>query len=440
MKYKDHTTALARFLGLALVMMATSAWAQKPDRGHHGRPSPEKLIEHFDGDGDGFLSGEEVPRHLVEIFGSLDGDGDGRLSAAELAEAPHPPRGDRVNRERLETLFQRFDEDGDGSIPVAELPEKVARRLAAADGDGDGALSREELHEFLSRRPPRGDHGGRHGFMETGDPAALFGQKDVNGDGVLSGEEISERLARRLDRVDLNGDGAVSLEEWQQMFENMRRQTAEKGPLGGLLRLLVGEDADPEKAFALLDENDDGSLSKDELPEPIQARFESLDGDGNGLIDPREWGESVAELRERMDRGMARPGHGHHGAAAYFEFLDENGDGLLQPEEIPEARAERLRARDTDGDGLLSMDEFASGGEHHRHHRGEQGPPSTEAIFAQLDVNEDGVITADEVPERVRDRLLAADADGDGAVTPQELQAVRDARPRTGNRGGRRAL
>lgn len=45
------------------------------------------------------------------------------------------------------------------------------------------------------------------------------------------------------------------------------------------------------------------------------------------------------------------------------------------------------------------------------------------AMFAERDADEDGKLTADEIPERMSENLSRIDTDGDGALTLDELQA-----------------
>lgn len=57
--------------------------------------------------------------------------------------------------------------------------------------------------------------GGRGGF----DPTAFFKERDTNGDGKLSGDEIPQQMQGRLDRLDANGDKAISLKEIQDAMQ-----------------------------------------------------------------------------------------------------------------------------------------------------------------------------------------------------------------------------
>lgn len=57
-------------------------------------------------------------------------------------------------------------------------------------------------------------------------------------------------------------------------------------------------------------------------------------------------------------------------------------------------------------------------------------------MFKQFDKNKDGLLTADEVPERAWQRISKADANGDAAVSRDELRAA--CRKRRGPKGERR--
>lgn len=56
------------------------------------------------------------------------------------------------------------------------------------------------------------------------------------------------------------------------------------------------------------------------------------------------------------------------------------------------------------------------------------GPGRRGGLHERFDANGDGLLTAQELPERSRDRIMRADANGDGAVSREELQQARQAR------------
>ena len=104
--------------------------------------------------------------------------------------------------------------------------DRGAKRLAKIDLDGNGSISQEE---FLGMTKDR------------------FNKIDADKNGEISVDEMMERMQRqrlekrakrRLERMDINGDGKVTLDE----LENRAK-----------------------KRFAMMDRNDDGAIEKSEL-------------------------------------------------------------------------------------------------------------------------------------------------------------------------------
>lgn len=107
-------------------------------------------------------------------------------------------------------------------------PPPLGRLIKAADADQNGEVTREEFHaKFPNASEDR------------------FNVLDRNDDDVLSKEDIPwherARILRKLKQADTDGDGSVTLEEFQAAFPN----------------------AD-EAAFHRLDKNDDGVINKDD--------------------------------------------------------------------------------------------------------------------------------------------------------------------------------
>lgn len=200
----------------------------------------------------------------------------------------------------------------------------------------------------------------------------------------------------------------------------------------------------PERLMEQLDANGDGTITLDEIPGNRRDRFGPADADGDGTL-------TEEELRNHLQaqfQGPGRPASGEarpRGPISYEDMLervDGNGDGQLQLEEIPERRRDRYAEADADGNGILSPEEYQSvpprGGREGgpggpAGPGGPGGPLSPEATIERFDANGDGLLQMSELPERRRERLAAADTDGDDAISVDELRAHMDAnRPQGG--------
>lgn len=110
--------------------------------------------------------------------------------------------------------------------------------------------------------------------------------------------------------------------------------------------------------------------------------------------------------------GHGGRGHGPMDPARFTQFMDRNGDGRVEVSELPPRAQARMAGADANRDGVLSVQEITAHMEAQR-----------AARFAQMDTNSDGAVTADEVGARW-EHLQAADADHNGRVSREELQAA----------------
>lgn len=106
---------------------------------HHGRPSPEQLIERFDADKNGSLEAAELPERMQEHIGEIDTSGDAIVTKDELAAHFKARFAEHAKRR-----FERKDTNRDGVLDHSELGDKWAK-LNVADQNGDQKLTPEEL-------------------------------------------------------------------------------------------------------------------------------------------------------------------------------------------------------------------------------------------------------------------------------------------------------
>jgi hypothetical protein len=124
--------------------------------------------------------------------------------------------------------FAAIDADGNGQVTKAELEAFRAARAAEVDGNGDGLVSVEELRAAdLKQAEARA----------TERAQRMIAAHDTDGDGQLSAAEmvmppVPEGL---FDRVDANGDGAITEAEIDAMRAQMAgRHEGGRGPRHGM--------------------------------------------------------------------------------------------------------------------------------------------------------------------------------------------------------------
>jgi Ca2+-binding EF-hand superfamily protein len=101
-----------------------------------------------------------------------------------------------------------------------------------------------------------------------------------------------------------------------------------------------------------------------------------------------------------------------------WKRLDRNANGSIAFEEFVRASDERLKRMDKNGDGAIGRDEFLAYHEAEARRR-------VDRIFAALDTKRTGRIAATQLKGAEAQRLLACDANKDGAIARQEYLQCR---------------
>jgi Ca2+-binding EF-hand superfamily protein len=197
----------------------------------------------------------------------------------------------------------------------------------------------------------------------------LFQRADSNGDGFVDRMEArrSGVFATMFDAMDRDGKGKVSEKDMLAYFDQM--EALHKQVERSCVSLSVGPQG--QGLFGMLDSNGDGKLSVRELRNAHRL-LATLDTDGDGTLSraevPRQYsaaltlGPSGNDPTGRVVPAPVRRGGPvmRRGPAArgplWFQKMDRNRDGDVSRKEFL-GTDEQFREIDTDGDGLISVEE-----------------------------------------------------------------------------------
>jgi Ca2+-binding EF-hand superfamily protein len=137
-----------------------------------------------------------------------------------------------------------------------------------------------------------------------------------------------------------------------------------------------------------------------------------------------------AEFRVQEGSNQLKPVEaGPPAPSAMFAAIDTDGDGTITKNELRKA-IKSLMTLDTDKDGSITLEE-ASAGEAPAplaNRPNLPGPPNGDPEIVRVmanDLNGDGKLTPNELPNDLRLMLQNADQNGDGAIDRRELAAAR---------------
>jgi len=201
----------------------------------------------------------------------------------------------------FQKIIGDLDSNQDETIQRSEVPESARKEfdqlLKLMDENGDKALSRGELQAsgaklqkvFAAGAPQA--QGAESGPMMN---AERLKKLDKNGDGFISKDEFPNGAPPFFDRLDLNKDGKIGPVELQAMAA-MTQNPAAKAESGN----------DPDSRLKQMDKDADGKISRQEWA-GAEAMFKRMDKDGDGSLSEAEQKNAVNAMKKAAEKSKKK--------------------------------------------------------------------------------------------------------------------------------------
>merc|ERR1711970_1328606 len=363
----------------------------------------------FDKDNDGSIDRTELKSMLAAtgkaptdaevetLFKKGDIDGDGKIDLQEFIKLMFPLSTETLTKlqksfkslDDIKAAFRKYDTDGDGHIVRLELRQVMSKFsevevdavFALGDADKSGGIDYQEFISLMVPAAPATIKKLAAQFRSVSDIKAAFKKFDVNKDGQISRDELKNGMGLSgadLDVVfalgDLDGDGEISVGEFIRVMSPSTATALAR------FRNTFTAIEDVVSAFRVIDSNNDGSLSKQELEagmnsfgkrfteEEISSVFALADVNSDGEIC---YDEFVSMMFPAAATALSKFRRNHKSlknAKDAFDHFDVDGDGEICYEELVtgmggEYTANEINAifamGDGDQDGQISFLEFS---------------------------------------------------------------------------------
>jgi Ca2+-binding EF-hand superfamily protein len=120
---------------------------------------------------------------------------------------------------------------------------------------------------------------------------------------------------------------------------------------------------------------------------------------------------------------MARGARANEDIEAKFQSMDTNGDGKVSSDEHAAYSTSKFEKMDANSDGKVTVSEMESAHEKMGGKEGRTEKMSSTEKLKMMDTNGDGSITSEEFTASAKTKFDKADANGDGYLTKQELKS-----------------
>lgn len=289
-------------------------------------------MEHQDGMGRGGfmqrwrgMSATDHDTRTRERFARFDRNSDGVIDAAEVEAALAERMSERHGRlgrkggAMGERMLRRFDENRDGKVTRDEFNNVVRKRFAEVDLNSDGRITDDDLPPTMRGRNVLADgggldHGRGFGSGMAGRVMGFMRGADANKDGVITLEEAQAQAGKMFAQLDRTKDNVIDTADSDAMRKEMTDYRVKRfihsfgGDKDGKVTREQFEKVAKER-FAQMDFNNDGRVTRDEMPGRGHWGGHGRGGDESG-----PGGSHGRRMMGPGGPGMGGPGMGAPGA------------------------------------------------------------------------------------------------------------------------------
>ena len=436
----------------------------------------------IDTDNDGLLSKQEMmsssgckfdKEEVQAIFDLGDVNGDDQIDMGEFIGIMYPSATEVISKlslsfrniEDVKASFKLLDRDGDGSITRDEMTssshkfsaEQVESLFALGDINDDGAL---DLEEYISVMCPSAEvvcSRLRQKFNNINDVKKAFVKIDIDKDGSISRSEMAGSGKFNNQEVDamyilgdVDGDGQIDLEEFIALMCPSAMEALSK------FSKTVKNINEAQMLFRILDKDGDGMISNEEMrncgqkfnAREIDAIFAIGDINNDGEIDLDEFVSVICPKASTLVSRISKSFRSLEDIKSSFKKLDANNDGMICKSEMRGSGMNEQEVNaifelgDTNNDGEIDLGEFVSvmcpsaSAVVFKISKMMNGKDGAEQIFKKLDINNDGLISREEMSSAIVfngsklssvevDAIFAlGDSNKDGEIDKEEFLAV----------------
>lgn len=242
-----------------------------------------------------------------------------------------------------------------GSIGKEDFDARTRARFASIDANSDSVIDTPEAIELVEKRMQRHDRDWER--REQRFAEHIIRRFDVDKDGKVTKAELAGRVADMFARLDLDGDGTIAdgdLPPTLRGRDFLRGRDEFAGPDGWSsphsMRFLRGADA-----------NGDGAIALEEAQTAIAKRFAGWDYNRDGVV-------------ERSDMQSLRGAFKDYQVKRFLHRFGGAQAGQVTQQQFNTFYAERFAQLDYDNNGELTSDEMPGYGGRmagHWRHRGD---------------------------------------------------------------------